>query len=258
MTVPRYLMIGAPVTGVRTPPLLEAALAKAGRPATVGAVHVEPADLAAVMKNVRADRDILGLMVTMPHKNAIAPHLDRLTDEARASGSINAVKRMGAELVGAQFDGIALNNALRSVGADLEGATVRLAGGGGAGLAIAFTLDASGARLTLVEPDASRRARALSALPGLPLLARDDGREADILVNATPLGMTEGDPSPFTEAQVRSARLIADIVADPHHTALGTLAAAANRPFVTGRTMVEHQIGPITAWLLSDGEAQLT
>ncbi|XWN30727.1 MAG: hypothetical protein ROR55_25210 [Devosia sp.] len=257
MTAARYLMIGAPVTGVRTPPLLEAALAKAGRPATVEAVHVEPADLAGVMADVRADPDVLGLMVTMPHKNAIAAHLNDLTDEAHASGSINAVKRRGAQLVGAQFDGIALRNALRGSGADLGNATVRLAGGGGAGLAIALALDAAGATLTLVEPDTARRTLASTAIPRLIALAEDDRSRGDILVNATPLGMAPCDPSPFTQAQVDGATMVADIVADPHDTALGRMAVAAGRRFVTGRMMVEHQIGPITAWLLSDSLAQI-
>ena len=101
--VRRYVMIGAPVTSVRTPPLLEAFLAGESAPARVDVQHLEPGDLAVFMDSVRADRGIDGLMVTMPHKRAILDHLDGVSGVAAASGSVNAVKRAEDGLLGAQF-----------------------------------------------------------------------------------------------------------------------------------------------------------
>ncbi|MEM8665191.1 MAG: shikimate dehydrogenase, partial [Pseudomonadota bacterium] len=245
----RYLMIGAPVTSVRTPPLLTARLRQLGAPAAVEAVHVEPESLGAFMDSLRADLTVDGLMVTMPHKRAIRSHLDALSATARRAEGVNAVKRLGDRLVGAQFDGIALRSALTTAGADLRAARVWLAGLGGAGLAIAQALHARCGALFLSETDPARLGAALADLQDVE--AVEVGREpaADVIINATPLGMNPDDPSPFSDAAVTQARIVADIVADPIATRLVAQARRTGTPLVTGRVMVEHQIAPIADWL---------
>lgn len=249
----RIVMIGAPVTGVRTPPLLAAFLAEHGAPAEVPVEHVEPADLAAFMARVRAEPSIDGLMVTMPHKRAILPFLDDLSDIAKGSGSVNAVKRVGGRLLGAQFDGVGLANALTAAGADIAAARVVQKGLGGAGLVIALTLLARGVgSLAIAETDAARVAAVAPLLSGATFLGPEERAPADILVNATPLGMVAGDPSPFAEDEVAAAGLVADIVSDPYETRLATLAAEKGVALVTGRQMVASQVPPIGRWLLTD------
>jgi shikimate dehydrogenase len=251
-------MIGAPVGSVRTPPLLEAFLARAGAPAPVEAREVAADALPAFMAEARADPSIAGLTVTMPHKRAIRPFLDEETDVARAAGSVNAVKWRGGRLAGAQFDGLALRSALHAAGVDLAASAVWLAGLGGAGLAIALALQAGGcARLFASEGNEARLAAVLPLLgPGVRVVTPGGAAPADILVNATPLGMKAGDESPFPQEAVARAGLVADIVADPEATRLAGITRAAGVRLVTGRTMVEHQIAPIGRWLLSDALAQ--
>jgi shikimate dehydrogenase len=249
----RYLMIGAPVTSVRTPPLLERYFESIGVQATVAVEHVEPGALKTVVAGLRETRDLDGLLVTMPHKRAIAALLDDLTAPAAAAGSVNAVKRLGDRLVGAQFDGIGLREALLARGVDLASSRIWLAGPGGAGLAITEALLAGGSKvLFLREPDDHRWETVAAPLGVLQRVEADGVPMADVLVNATPLGMQQGDPSPFPGLAVRRARLVADIVADPCETRLAADAAAAGRPLVTGREMVASQVPPIGRWLLSD------
>ena len=78
----------------------------------------------------------------------------------------------------------------------------------------------------------------------------------DLLVNATPAGMSESDPAPFSERQVRHAACVADIVADPPPTRLAALARRAGTTLVSGRDMVRGQIDPIAHWLLHHGLEQ--
>lgn len=247
----RYLMIGAPVTSVRTPPLLAARLEQMGAPATVDAVTVEPEDLRDFMSKAKADHTLDGLMVTMPHKRAVCDFLDECSKTARQAGSVNAVKRLDERLVGAQFDGLALRSALGAADRDLATARVLLAGLGGAGLAIAHALHGHCGALLLCEIDKTRLTSILPALPLATPMRLGDEAAADILVNATPLGMEPDDPSPFDDAWVADARVVADIVADPKATRLAAQAQKAGTTLVTGRTMVEHQIDPIAQWLLS-------
>lgn len=254
-----YIMIGMPVGGVRTPPLLRDHLRALGVACEVTTVEVTPEALADFMIDVRADASVDGLMVTMPHKKAIIPFLDGLSDTAARSESVNAVKRSSAgALLGGQFDGTALVRALLAADAAPRTARVLLAGLGGAGTAIAQALAGYGCRqLDIHDVDGARLAAVIGTLGNdasavtPPFAAR-----YDILVNATPLGMTPGDPSPFDAEVVAKAHWVADIVADPSHTRLADLTRDAGTRLVTGRQMVEQQIDPIAQWLLSPEIAQ--
>ncbi len=253
-------MIGAPVTHVRTPPILEAFLQAEAGGAEVPVRHVGPEGLADFMAGVRDDPGVDGLMVTMPHKRAILPFLDGLSEIAAFTGSVNAVKRRtSGELVGAQFDGIALVRAVLAAGVPLGGCRVLLAGVGGAGLAIGQALLRSGCtELVVTDTDEGFAARAVERLSRY---GRCRAREAGddnfgLLVNATPLGMEDGDPSPFTQDMVRRSGRVADIVADPPRTALAAQARDAGAVLVTGRDMVAGQIEPIGRWLLHDRTEQ--
>lgn len=253
-------MIGAPVTTVRTPPLLQSFLAEQGVAATVEVRHVEAADLDAFMASVRDDRSVDGLLITMPHKRAVIPHLAAISAVAARAGSVNAAKRLASgDIVGAQFDGIALVNAVLAKGARLTEARVLLAGLGGAGRAIAQALMAHGCgSLALAERDPGLLAAALETLPALGATRVTMAGEGpyDLLVNATALGMRDGDPSPFPPDLVRQAGWVADIVADPPATRLAALARDHGATLVTGRDMVLGQVEPIGRWLLATGVEQ--
>lgn len=251
----RYIMIGAPVTTVRTPPLLEAAFAETGVRATVNVRHLEANALASFMAELRSDPGIDGLLVTMPHKKQIRAHMDALSPAATLAGSVNAVKRLrSGGLVGAQFDGLALIYALAGKNIATKDCRILLAGLGGAGLAIAQAITAQGCKnLVLTDTNQALQERALHHLdnvPHCPVSGMTSQEGFDLLINATPLGMHEDDPSPFDTKQVAAASFVADIVADPPRTKLSAMATASGIVLITGRDMVKGQIRPIRDWLL--------
>lgn len=258
----RYWMIGAPVTTVRTPPMLEAFFAARGMKAKVTTQHVAADDLPDFMEAVREDAQTDGLLVTMPHKKAAVPLLDRLTEVADGAGSVNAVKRHAdGTWIGAQFDGIALVSALRASGVPLDESNILLAGVGGAGLAIAQALQAAGcAALTVTDTNTELLDKVVDGLRSsgqAPVgIAVPSDSAFDVLINATPLGMGEGDPSPFSRRRVVEARFVADIVADPPRTMLADLARARGVQLITGRDMVAAQVTPIGNWLLEADSEQ--
>lgn len=259
----RYIMIGAPVTKVRTPPLLKAFLFGLGTDADIEARPVDTNDLDAFMKAVQDDASIDGLLVTMPHKRAVIPYLEAISTVARQAGSVNSVKRLASgALVGGQFDGAALVNALRAKGARVDEARILLAGVGGAGLAIAQAIATHGCQgLMIADLNSERRDATVAALNGQSRCTvsarRGAGQDTfDLLINATPLGMRDGDPSPFEPELVSQASWIADIVADPPATHLAALARAARITLITGRDMVDGQVKLIGRWLLSQDVEQ--
>ena len=254
----RYAMIGAPVTTVRTPPLLVSFLAQLGVDAEIETRHVEPQDLANFMQSVSPAATIDGLLVTMPHKNAIMAHLEAVSSVALQAGSVNVVKRLASgKLVGAQFDGMALVDVLISSGVPLGDARVLLAGVGGAGLAISQAIAGHGCKiLAVTETNADLRDAAIAMLRAqsdCPVAAyrAEDRVGFDLLINATPMGMRADDPSPFDSDLVKRAGWVADIVADPPQTRLAAMADDAGVPLITGRNMVGGQVALIGRWLIS-------
>lgn len=254
----RYVMIGAPVTTVRTPPLLERHLAARGVAAVVETRHVEAAELAPFVAEVSGDASVDGLLVTMPHKRAIVRHLPALEPSAAAVGSVNAVKRgAGGTLLGAQFDGTGLLNALDAARVPVSAARVWLKGVGGAGRSIAAALLERGCAHLLLDDPIGRSAdgtlESMISRAAVPLAWADEAEPGarELLINATPLGMRPDDASAFPDDAVRACRCVADIVADPPDTRLARRARELGRTLVTGRDMVEGQVRAIADWLLA-------
>jgi shikimate dehydrogenase len=128
-----------------------------------------------------------GANVTIPHKVAVIPLLDRLESEAREAGAVNTIQPAAGALVGANTDVAGIQAAVGAAGVEPAGAVAVVLGAGGSARAAAVAL--RGARLTFV----ARRPAAAADLPG-EVLGWDDPawrarvRRADLLLNATPLG----------------------------------------------------------------------
>ncbi|MFJ6987253.1 MULTISPECIES: shikimate dehydrogenase family protein [unclassified Streptomyces] len=244
-----YAVLGDPVAQVRAPGLLNALFARTGTDAVLVPLHVTPADLATVLRGLRALRNLDGVLVTVPHKIEVCRYADELAPAARLAGSANALRRNPDGTWRADnFDGAGFVHALRAHGHDPAGAEVALFGAGGAGRALACALLTSGVRrLHLFDPDATHREDLLTRLTELrPGWAREGTDEAlarvDLAVNASPLGMRPGDPLPFAPDRLPPHGTVADLVMKPAETALLRAAAAAGRPVVPGGPVLDSQV----------------
>ncbi|MCX4761561.1 shikimate dehydrogenase [Streptomyces sp. NBC_01275] len=256
-----YAVLGDPVTQVRAPELLNPLLAGLGVDAVVVPVQVGRGDLADVVRGLMRVGNVDGLLVTVPHKAAVCAVADELGPAAAVTGTANAVRREpDGRLLAENFDGLGFVRGLRAAGRSVRGAHVFVAGAGGAGGAVAAALLAAGAaRVAVRDPDEARLAGLLARLarPGAPTqrpgasthgsagayaAGPGDLARADIVVNASPLGMRPEDPLPFDPAAVRPDALVADVVMKPHETALLRRAAALGRPVHHGIHMLENQV----------------
>ncbi|MDE1950051.1 MAG: shikimate dehydrogenase [Burkholderiales bacterium] len=214
-----FFILGDPVAQVRAPEVFNHLFRRHGVDAVLVPALVAAADLAAFALGALEARNIDGLLLTVPHKTAIVGLLDRVDRLGRVSGAVNAVRRNAdASLEGALFDGIGFTRGLLDSGATIRGRSAFVAGAGGAGVAISASLAEQGlARLSLFDP-VPGRAEAVAARLGAEFgiearaAASADPAGHDLVVNATPLGLSAGDALAFDPARIDSGAAVFDIL----------------------------------------------
>jgi shikimate dehydrogenase len=243
-------VMGDPVRHSLSPTIHNAAFAALGLDWAYLAFEVPEGAAGLAVGGMRA-LGIEGLSVTMPHKAAVIPALDALSAEAEALGSVNCISRDGPGLLGDSTDGPGFLDALRiDEGVEPAGLRCVVVGAGGAGRAVARALGQAGAGAVVVvnrSEDPARRAAALAGPAGVVGRA-EDVADADIVVNATPLGMgvvvgTYGEPEPLPvdPARLGAGQLVVDLVYHPTSTPLLRAARDAGATAVGGLGMLIHQ-----------------
>lgn len=184
--------------------------------------------------------NIRGVSVTIPHKEAACQLVDELDQSARDCGAVNTIVNDRGMLRGYNSDGAAALRAIEET-TPVKGKQAVLLGAGGAATAIAAALNGAGARLTILNRHPERAAalanRFNAATGGLDDITKISG--ADILINATPVGMwpeTEASPVP-AEALHRNLTVF-DAVYNPRMTRLLCDAGAAGAKIVPGDKML--------------------
>jgi shikimate dehydrogenase len=189
---------------------------------------------------------LVGLSVTMPHKAAVLTAVDRLSPVAAALGAVNTVvRRAGDVLEGDNTDGAGFLDAIRQdEGFDPAGRRCLVVGAGGAARAVVKALADAGAAAVVVANRTPTRAAAAAALAGPVGRVGElgDTDEADLVVNATSVGMGDGN-FPFDPGLLARGQLVADIVYHPSPTPLLVAASAAGATTVGGLGMLVHQAG---------------
>lgn len=243
-----FAVLGDPVAQVMAPAMMNRLFAEHGLDAVLVPVEVSPSDLDAAVDGMKRIGNLDGFLVTVPHKLALYRHADHLGDAAGLIGSVNAMRREAdGSWSGHNFDGEGFVRGLLGADRPVAGKRFSLIGAGGAGVSIAAAvLQAGAAGLAIVDIDPSR-AEALAARldtrwPGLARAAAGPDPASDVVVNATPLGLRDGDPLPFALDGLRPGATVADIIMKPAETRL--LREAAARGFGThpGLPMLSEQI----------------
>ena len=229
-----YGVLGSPVGHSLSPAIHNAAFAALGL--DLRYLPFEASTVAEFLP-VLSELRLRGLSVTLPFKEAIAPHLDRLDAAAQGLGAVNTVVKVWNRLEGSNTDAAAAVAPLRGF-VRLEGARVAVLGAGGAARALVPGLVRRGARVTIFSRTPAR-GRRLAETTGAAALAwgRARGFRCDLLVNATPVGMAPRAAAlPVPIAWVRAGRVY-DLVYTPAETALVRRARARGIPAKGGLEM---------------------
>ena len=193
--------------------------------------------------------NILGALVTMPHKQTTIDLVDELTPTATVAGAANAVlRREDGTLLGDQFDGEGFVRGVLRKGFDLKGKRALVVGNGGVGSPIAASLAAAGVgAIGLFDPYAAASEalgeRLAAAYPELEIsTGSKDPDGYDIVVNATPLGMRDDDPLPMDVDRIAPTTFVGEVVMRQEITPFLRAARDRGCQIQVGKDMLFEQI----------------
>lgn len=258
----RLGVFGDPVGHSLSPQMQNAALEKFDLKMHYAAFQIRAEELSEALSLLPA-RDFVGINLTIPHKIEAVDCVDEVDDFARRVGAINAVRVEGEKLIGFNTDGAGFARAIRhEFSVDLRDLRVVLFGaGGGAGRAIAMQCAMEHCeRLVLVNRTHEKAERLATELrehfadtrvsgpvPRLQAAPWEDRvlhfqiANADLIVNATSLGLRRSDAPLLAESLIEPHLMIYDLVYSPARTPLLTAAANAGARGANGLSMLLYQ-----------------
>ena len=188
---------------------------------------------------------IAGLSVTMPLKGEVCDAVDALDDAARIAHSVNTVVRQAdGSLLGLNTDGEGCCNALESAGAVLTSAKVVIVGAGGTARAIIAAMTSRGvAEIAVINRTESRASEAIKVSPVARIGLDLDIANANIVINATPVGMgsTDNETMPCDKKFLQQGQFVLDAIYHPLATPLLRSARNVGASIVDGLDMLVHQ-----------------
>ncbi len=257
MSRPYAEVIGDPIAQSKSPAIHGFWLGRLGIDADYRATHVRPGELAEFIARRRGDADWRGCNVTMPHKQAVMPLLDRLDPLAARIGAVNTVVPERGELVGYNTDAPGFLEPLRPLLDKVHYFRMaRVLGTGGAARAIVTAL--AGEKMTIVlagrdpvkaralldelDPEGEHHAVDIAHFADATDFAFDDRKDClDLIVNASLLGMAGQPPLAFDFSHAPPGSVVYDIVTSPLDTPLLQAARAAGLRTVDGLAMLIGQ-----------------
>jgi shikimate dehydrogenase len=246
-----FCLLGDPVSHSKSPAMMNAAFGAANIDAVYLALRVSPDLLGAAVRGLLA-AGIGGANVTAPHKEAVIPFLDDLSDSARRTGSVNTLVRDGDSLVGHSTDGAGLVGAVEEgLGREIRGQTVVVLGAGGAARGVLPAIIDRRPKLVVVCNRTEKKAASLvrefgGAVPlvaaGLPDAGLNDAIErADIVINAASPPVTFPTFLGVDLSRLREGSLLFDMNYGTPRSDVGTACARRSVTFSDGLPMLLFQ-----------------
>jgi shikimate dehydrogenase len=245
-------IFGAPIKHTASPAMHNAAFAALDMNWAYLAFHVDPQNLRTALRGAH-DMGLVGINLTIPHKILALDWIDEIDAEARKLGAVNTVCMEKGKLRGYNTDGYGFLKAIKEdFNLSIKGKRVLVLGAGGAGHGIAVKCAMDGAARVFVanrtpariEPIAREIRGTKTEFLALKLAAEDIREvihEVDLVVNATSVGLEEGD-SLGLGADLFSPRLhVYDTIYRPAETELLRIAAGAGAKVANGLSMLLHQ-----------------
>jgi len=247
-------LLGDPAEHSLSPCFQNAAFQHLGLDFIYLAFTVKAEDLGDAILGIRSLR-FHGLNVTMPHKISVIQYLDDLDENAEKIMSVNTILNQDGKLIGYTTDGIGALNALKYNNVNPRNKKIVILGAGGASRSISFILAKEAEELVILNRTVAKAEKLASDIHRLiegygrirwgeltEENIRKELQEADILINATPVGMSPNvDETPVGKSHLHPDLTVFDLVYHPLETRLLKEARMVGARTINGLNMLIHQ-----------------
>ena len=209
-------IFGCPIEHTLSPLMHNSAFQSLGLDMCYVAFKVLPEALPEAVQAIRS-LNMLGVNITVPHKEKVIPLLDKVHEEASFIGAVNTVTNTEGILTGYNTDGRGFLSSLTEEGISIDGKKIVIIGAGGAARAVGYYLAEKASTLSLFDTDRPKAQKLVTDLNQIRsnvslIMDIEHAVKPDIIINATPLGLKPGDPLPLNPDLITSNMVICDLV----------------------------------------------
>lgn len=246
-------VFGHPISHSLSPAIHNAAIQALGIDYVYVPFHVLPDALEKAVDGIRA-LGIMGVNVTIPHKEHIIEFLDEVSEQSMRIRSVNTVVNRDGYLIGDTTDGRGFLRSAQAEWGKLDGSSVLMIGAGGSAKAVCFALAEIGCKIVIANRTLERAeqlSESLNAVFGRQVaravsmqeqVLADEVKKADLLINSTSVGMSPDiDGIPIPSDLLSSKLLVYDLVYNPSVTRLVSEARSRGAKALNGLGMLIHQ-----------------
>jgi shikimate dehydrogenase len=249
----KFAVLGHPIKHSLSPVMHAASFASIGFEGSYDKLDVPP-DMLMKRLAEMGEEGFGGVNLTIPLKEVAFRELEQLDESAKLLGAVNTVKFTEHGMIGYCTDGYGLLRAVEEAfGESVAGKDIFFIGSGGAGRAAALSAAQAGAKSITLSARTETRVlplaeelRSLNAELTVELALTDADKIArckasDLVINASPIGMHEGDASPMPPAAFRAGQMVYDMIYMYPQTAVMKAAAQSGARVSNGIGMLVHQ-----------------
>lgn len=209
-------LFGYPVEHSLSPAMHNAAFEHLGLDCCYVTFLVRPELLNDAVKAIKA-LNLAGVNITVPHKENVIPMLDVVDKEASFIGAVNTIVNSDGNLIGYNTDGRGFIQSLSEEDIFIEGKNILIVGAGGASRAISYYLSEKVSKLLIYDVDSNKVQRLIHDLRKIRNNVHhvdkiNNLNGIDIIINATPLGLKETDPTPFDVSLIKPNHVVCDLI----------------------------------------------
>lgn len=245
-------IIGHPIEHSMSPTMHNPALQELGLDYVYVAFDIHPDKLKQAIDAIRTF-DIKGVNVTIPHKEQIIPYLDEVDPIAKKMGAINTIKNENGYLKAKNTDAAGAKKSLLDAGCTIKGKNILFLGAGGVARSIAYILSDDAEKIILtdvIEEKAVNVAAEIKRNMNVNIEGKlasekiigQEIKQADILINATPIGMhPKEDTAPISKELLHGELFVFDVIYNPMNTRLMKMASEIGCKALGGLEMLVNQ-----------------
>jgi len=237
----KYLVIGNPIKHSLSPELHNYWIKQNHIDAIYEKKELNHNELENLILNIKKE-NMHGANITVPFKNAIIPHIDELSDEARKTQSVNTIYLQNKKVVGHNTDIEGFERAIKEINFDFSGKKIFILGAGGVVPSIIYASIKMKAAEIFVSNRTKGKAEDIKKnFENIKLIDWGEVPNFDVIINATSLGLNQDDKINLNFTNIGNNKLFYDVIYNPSETNFLNIGKKLGNKYENGKLMFIYQ-----------------